>query len=103
MPYSEKWNSQVEVIRLRKSLPLKIRKNATGYTIFCKPYEVVGDGDTLERAMQMLFDHLMLDYYEYSLNPGPQCQDDCAHGRKLKLLFNTEKEVKNLLDTKRDL
>ena len=87
----ESWSSHVDVIRLRKPLEVKIRASVLGYDIFCRSPQLVGSGETIERALQMLFDHMMIDYYEYSLNPGLQSPDDVCYGRRLKAFFNSEK------------
>jgi hypothetical protein len=96
----ERWSSQVEVLTLKHCLPLRLSKGSNGFDVFCKPLKIVGSGNTLEKAMEMFFDHLIVEYYEYSLNPGVQSADDEAYGRKLKKLFNTTGQEfrKNLLD-----
>lgn len=84
-----KWSSQVEFIRLKKPIEVNIREGMTGFDVFNKTFGVVGSGKTVEDAMDMFFDHLMLEYYEHSLNPGVQSPDEQHFGKRLRKLFNT--------------
>ena len=96
------WPSTVDAIPLRHPLRIRVNKNAHGYTVRCKAFRLIGDGSTLRLALQMLYDHLLIDYYEYSLNPGPSTVDERAYGRRLRALFNDERSPtggrKKLLD-----
>jgi hypothetical protein len=89
--YLESWDSEVQIITLRKPLRLHFNKTNQGVDAFCRNPQLVGSGSTREKALEMLFDHLLIDYYEFSLNPGPQSEEDECYGRKLKLIFNAEK------------
>ncbi len=96
----ERWSSQVELIKLKHPIPVRIAKGSTGFDVFCKPLHLVGSGNTMEKALEMFFDHLMMDYYEHSLNPGEQNHEDEEHGKRLRRFFNTTGQEfrKKLLD-----
>lgn len=93
------WESQIGAIPLRSSLTLRIKKSATSVDIFCKDFSgVIGSGPTAAEALEMFFDHLIISYYEYSLNPGPLTECDRLFGIRVKKLFNREREGKRLLN-----
>jgi hypothetical protein len=92
--YLESIDSQIQIITLRKPLNITIKKSCLGVDVFCPALHLIGSGDSQEHALQMFFDHLFIDYYDLSLNPGVQSPEDEAYGRKLKLFFNSEKKEK---------
>lgn len=96
----KRWSSQVEAICLLHPLKIRISGNNQGWDVFSKSPKIVGSGNTIALALQMFFDHLLIDYYEYSLNPGTQNIDDEIYGKRLKKLFNTAscQERRKLLD-----
>lgn len=95
----ERWSTQVEFIRLLHPLSVKISKGNQGYDVFCKNPQLVGSGNTLALALEMFFDHLLIDYYEHSLNPGEQTVESAEYGKKLRKFFNAAPlEKKRLVD-----
>jgi hypothetical protein len=85
----ECWGTHLAAIPLRLALTVKIKHHSGGYDVFNKSFQLVGSGSTLKGALEVFFDHLLTDYYEFSLNPGPQGPDDRAFGLRLRSLFNS--------------
>jgi hypothetical protein len=94
--------STVNAIPLRRSISIKVRQDNNGVDVFSKEFPgMVGSGEDLERALQMFFDHLMIDYYDYSLNPDQDLnENDRLYGVRLKRLFNSERRRNRLLKSK---
>lgn len=89
---ARKWSSQVEFIRLRHPLKVRITQSATGAVVKNLEFNLLGDGNTIEHAMDMLVEKLILDYYEFGLNPGPQSESDRCYGDRVRKLFTSAQD-----------
>jgi type II secretory pathway component PulF len=92
------WSSNVDFIPLRRPLKLRIRQDNNEIAVFCKEFPgMIGSGKDLAQALEMFFDHLMIDYYEHSLNPGRQSIEQKFYGEKIRRFFNGVRKDDRLL------